>query len=179
MSVRTSLRNAFSFPEGGTAASEFVMDYITPDDKVRLAEELRERIAKRRELSDRIGRARELGDLSENAEYHAAREDQGLNEAKIRQLEDRLANAVVAGETEVPEDVVFIGATVRLRNVENDAEEKYRLVGETSGNFSLDYIEVTPQSPMGLALMKSRVGETVRVNTRTGEKRFEIVEINL
>ncbi len=155
------------------------MDYITPEDKLRLQEELRERVTRRRELSDRIGRARELGDLSENAEYHAAREDQGLNEAKIRQLEDRLANAVVAGETEVPDDMVFIGATVRLRNVDSNAEEVYRLVGESSGNFSLEYIEVTPQSPMGLALMKSRIGETVRVDTRTGEKRFEIVEINL
>jgi transcription elongation factor GreA len=153
------------------------MDYITPDDKQRLTQQLKELISHRRVLSERIGVARALGDLKENADYHAAKEDQGLNEAKIRQLEQRLATAVVANNDNMPKDVVFLGATVKLRDVESESEEVYKLVGESTGNFDADYIEVTPTSPMGEALMKSRLGEVVRVSLRRGERRFEIVEI--
>jgi transcription elongation factor GreA len=153
------------------------MDYITADDKLRLEQQLRACNAMRRVLSERIGTARALGDLKENADYHAAKEDQGMNEAKIRQLEARLAHAIVADNGNMPEGVVFLGATVKLRDVESEAEEMYKLVGESSGNFEADYTEVTPTSPMGEALMKARVGEVVRVTLRRGERRFEIVEI--
>jgi transcription elongation factor GreA len=150
---------------------------MTADDKTRLEEQLKELSSLRKVLSDRIGRARELGDLKENAEYHAAKEDQGLNERKIKELERKLASAIVTDDQTVPEDMVFIGATVKLKDVANGDEELYRLVGESSGDFSADFIEVTPNSPMGLALMKSRVGETVRVDLRRGQRRYEIVEI--
>ena len=153
------------------------MQYITADEKTRLEEQLSECIRMRRVLSDRIGTARAMGDLRENGDYHAAREDQGMNEAKIRQLEAKLADAVIADGGDAPTDMVFIGATVRLRDVESEEEELYRLVGEATGNFDAEYVEVTPESPMGMALMKSRVGEVVRVDLRRGEKRFEIVEI--
>ena len=153
------------------------MQYITEDDKKRLEEQLSTCIGKRKELSDRIGRARELGDLKENAEYHASKEDQGFNEAKIRELEAKLANSVVTNMENLPENMVFVGATVRLRDVESDAEELYRLVGEATGNFDVEYIEVTPNSPMGEALLKTHVGEVIRVSLRRGERRFEIVEI--
>lgn len=153
------------------------MDYITPEEKVKLEQQLKDCFANRRVLSERIGTARALGDLKENGDYHAAREDQGLNEAKIRQLETRLSQAIVADGNTMAMDIVFLGATVRLRDVESDDTELYKLVGETTGAFDSDYIEVTPTSPMGEALMKARVGEVVRVNLRRGEKRFEIVEI--
>ncbi len=153
------------------------MNYITADEKAMLEKQLRECVNKRKELSDRIGRARELGDLRENAEYHAAREDQGMNEARIRELEEKLSKSVVTDNESLPEDMVFIGATVRLRDVESGDEDLYRLVGEASGNLDLEYVEVTPNSPMGMALMKAHVGETVRVDSRRGEKRFEIVAI--
>jgi transcription elongation factor GreA len=153
------------------------VQYITRDEKQRLEEELSMRLGQRKELSDRIGRARELGDLKENGEYHAAREDQGLNEAKIRDLEEKLAQSVVADTDDVPEDMVFLGATVRLRDTEDGDEDLYRLVGESTGSFDADYVEVTVQSPMGVALMKSRVGEVVRVDLPRGERRFEIIEI--
>lgn len=153
------------------------MDYITAEDRARLEKELNECIAARKELSDRIGRARELGDLRENAEYHAAKEDQGMNERRIRELEQRLASAITADMDSVPKDMVFIGAKVKLRNVATDEEELYSLVGQTSGSFDSDFIEVTPTSPMGEALMKARIGEVVRVDLPRGEKRFEIVEI--
>jgi len=153
------------------------MDYMTQEDKTRIEEELASRIRQRKELSDRIGRARELGDLKENAEYHAAREDQGMNEARIKQLEERLSTAIVADDTETPEGMVFIGATVKLKDVKTGDEQVYRLVGDMSGDFDPECIEVTPTSALGMALMKSRVGETVRADLPRGEKRFEIVEL--
>ena len=155
------------------------MDYVTTEEKARLEAHLKECVAKRKVITTRIEEARALGDLKENAEYHAAREDQGMNEARIRELESRLTRAIVTGDEDaaVPDDMVFIGATVRLREVDSGAEELYRLVGDPAGDFDADYVEVTPQSPLGEALMKSRVGEVVRVNLRRGAKHFEIVEI--
>ena len=153
------------------------MDFITGEEKSQIEQTLRDCISARRELSARIATARELGDLKENAEYHAAREDQGLNEARIRELEERLRTAQVADDAEVPDDMVFIGATVLLRDVESGEEENYRLVGNPSGDFSLDFIEVSSVSPMGVALMKARVGETIRVDLPKGTRRYEIVEI--
>lgn len=153
------------------------MDYITAEDRARIEKDLAECVAARKVLSDRIGRARELGDLRENAEYHAAKEDQGMNERRIRELEARLASAITADTESVPKDMVFIGAKVKLRNVATDQEELVALVGSASSSFDSDYIEVTPTSPMGQALMKARLGEVVRVDLPRGEKRFEIVEI--
>jgi transcription elongation factor GreA len=153
------------------------MNYMTAEDKTRLEEQLKELKANRKALSDRIGRARELGDLSENAEYHSAKEDQGHNERKIRDLETKLASAVVVDDQEMPEDMVFIGATVRLRDMSSGDEDLYRLVGESTGTLDADFIEVTPSSPMGQSLLKARVGETIRVDLPRGERRFEIIEI--
>jgi transcription elongation factor GreA len=153
------------------------MDYISPEDKIRLEQQLKDLISFRRVISERIGVARALGDLKENGDYHAAKEDQGMNEAKIRQLEARLSSAIVADNESMPSDIVFLGATIKLRDVESEAEEMYKLVGEASGNLDTDYVEVTPTSPMGEALMKARVGEVVKVSLRRGDRRFEIVEI--
>ena len=153
------------------------MDFITGEEKKELENQLREHIASRKELTTRIATARDLGDLKENAEYHAAREDQGLNEAKIRELEARLQTAQVADDAEVPDDMVFLGATVLLKDLEDDEEEKYRLVGNPTGDFTLDHIEVTPTSPMGISLMKARIGETIRVDLPKGSRRYEILSI--
>jgi transcription elongation factor GreA len=153
------------------------MDYITAEDRDRIRAQLDECIAKRRVLSRRIEEARALGDLRENSEYHAAREDQGLNEARIRELEARLSGAIVTSAADMPDGVVFVGALVRLRDVESGDEDTYRLVGDSRVAHGDDVIEVTPQSPMGQALMKARVGETVRVDLRRGPRRFEVIEI--
>jgi len=153
------------------------MDFITGEEKKELEKQLRDHIASRKELTTRIATARELGDLKENAEYHAAREDQGLNEAKIRELEERLQNAQVADDADVPDDMVFLGATVILKDLEDEEEEQYRLVGNPTGDFTLDYIEVTPTSPMGMSLMKARIGETIRVDLPRGTRRYEIISI--
>lgn len=153
------------------------MEMISADEKQTLEQKLEGCIARRPEITKRIAEARALGDLSENAEYHAAREDQGLNEAEIRRLEERLKNAKVVDTEEVPEDMVFLGSTVKLRDESNGDEDLYQLVGESTGNFTADFIEVTAGSPMGEALMKARVGETVRVDLPRGQKRFTILEI--
>jgi transcription elongation factor GreA len=176
-SCATSENRRFLGEQGTFDIADPIMDYITPEDKAKLQQQLQECINKRRILSERIGTARALGDLRENADYHAAKEDQGLNEAKIRQLEARLASAVVADGNSMPRDMVFLGATIKLRDVESQSEEVYKLVGQSTGDFASDFVEVTPTSPMGQALMKARVGEVVKVSLRRGERRFEIVEI--
>ncbi|GAB4516524.1 MAG: transcription elongation factor GreA [Phycisphaerales bacterium] len=152
------------------------MDFITAEEQQQLKAKLKELHEKRPQITQRIAEARELGDLKENAEYHAAREDQGMNEAEIRRIEERLASAKVVGEGDVPSDMVFIGATVKLRDEDGD-EDLFRLVGESSGADTGDVVEVTATSPMGEALMKARVGETIRVDAPRGTLRFEIVEI--
>ena len=155
------------------------LEFITREEKQQLEEKLEELKGKRNELSERIAEARALGDLKENAEYHAARDDQGMNEAEIRRLEERLKNAKVADEMEVPEDMVFLGASVKLRDTDDQSEEIYKLVGESSGplNLDADEIEVTVGSPMGEALLKARIGETIKVELPKGTKRFEVVEL--
>lgn len=153
------------------------MDVITADEKAKLKARLDALIANRSVISDRIAEARALGDLKENAEYHSAREQQGMEEAEIKRLEERIAKAQVVDDTKTAEGVVFIGSTVKLREEGDDEVETYRLVGESSGSDDPNIIEVTATSPMGEALMKARVGETVRVNAPRGIKRFEILEI--
>ena len=154
------------------------VEYISQEEKQKLTEQLAEMKAQRPAISRRIAEARELGDLKENADYHAAREDQGVIEARIRQLEDRLSKAVVMeADSNMPEDMVFLGATVKLRNVDNEQEALYRLVGEASGDFSAEIIEVTSSSPMGSSLMRARIGEVIRVDLPRGVKRFAVIEI--
>lgn len=152
------------------------MDMITADEKVHLEAKLADMRAKRPLIVQRIAEARALGDLRENAEYHAAREDQGMIEAEIRRLEERLATARVVSSEGMPEGMVFIGATVRLRDEDGD-EDLYRLVGESTGKHDSAVIEVTATSPMGEALMRATVGETVRVDAPRGTIKFLIVEI--
>lgn len=153
------------------------MEFLTPDEKAKLEQRLEDLVSNRPVISNRIAEARALGDLKENAEFHAAREDQGVQEAEIRRIEERLAGAKVIEKGDVPEDIVFLGATVKLREDGDDEEEFFRLVGEPSGDIDGDIVEVSVSSPMGEALLKARVGETVRVDTPRGIKRFEILEI--
>ncbi|MFG0259663.1 MAG: transcription elongation factor GreA [Phycisphaerales bacterium JB041] len=154
------------------------MEIMTADEKERLSAKLAELIANRPRITARIAEARELGDLKENAEYHAAREQQGYEEAEIKRLQKRLDESqVVDGSTQMAEGVVFLGSTVKLRDEANGDEDLFRLVGEASGDLSLDYVEVTVTSPMGEALMKASVGETISVRAPRGVKKFVILEI--
>lgn len=155
------------------------MEFVSQHEKESLQKRLDELLANRPRISERIAEARELGDLKENAEYHAAREQQGLEEAEIRRLEDRLAAVqVIDGDNPAKGmGVVFLGATVKLKELPSGDEDLFRLVGEATGSAPEDVVEVTVNSPMGEALMKARVGETISVRAPRGLKKFEIVEI--
>lgn len=154
------------------------MEIISKSEKETIEARLAALIQNRPVLATRIADARALGDLKENAEYHAARELQGLEEAEIRRLEERLARAqVVDAGAGKDAGVVFLGSTVKLRDESTGDEELYRLVGEASTMLIEEYIEVTVSSPMGEALMKARIGETVRVRAPRGVKAFVVVEI--
>ncbi|MBX3352843.1 MAG: transcription elongation factor GreA [Phycisphaeraceae bacterium] len=153
------------------------MEFLTPEEHASLSAKLAELKKVRPEIAKRIEEARALGDLKENGDYHAAREDQAMNEAEVRRLEERLAGAKVVEKQEGMETIVFIGSTVRLKDLDRGDDDLYKLVGEPSGKVTLEYVEVSVNSPMGEALMKSRVGDTVRVDAPRGVKRFEVVEI--
>ncbi len=153
------------------------MDYLTEAEHTKLTDELASLIAERPVISTRIGTARELGDLKENADYHAAKDDQAHNERKIKDLEKRLAEATVADTEHVPDDMVFLGTTVRLKNLTTNKNDLYMLVGESSGRFDLDYMEVTTNSELGMAIFKARVGDKVGVNLPAGRTEFEILSI--
>ena len=153
------------------------MEFITSEDQARLQKRLSELEHNRADIKERIASAREQGDLKENAEYHAMRETQGMEEAEIKRLKETLGNAQVTDAVEKPEDMVFLGSVVVLKDTDDGSEDLYKLVGTASGSFDADEIEVTASSPMGEALMKARVGETVKVDLPKGVKRFEIVEL--
>ncbi|MCH7792396.1 MAG: transcription elongation factor GreA [Planctomycetes bacterium] len=154
------------------------MDLITTGEHAQISKRLAALKANRSIISTRIAEARAHGDLSENAEYHTAKEQQGLEEAEIRRLGARLESAQVVDENKAKgTGIVFLGSLVRLRDVETKEEDLFKLVGEFSDEPPDDYDEVTASSPMGEALMKSRVGETVRFNAPRGVKRFEILEL--
>ncbi|MEM6459229.1 MAG: transcription elongation factor GreA [Planctomycetota bacterium] len=153
------------------------MEFITQEEKDRLEAKLQELIGRRPEVTARIAEARAHGDLKENAEYHAARDDQGMDEAEIRRLTERLKNAQVADDVELPDNMVFLGSVVKLKDLDSGDEDLYKLVGEASGNFDADEIEVTVSSPLGEAMLKSSVGDTIKADLPRGTKRFEIVEL--
>lgn len=153
------------------------MELITPDEKAQLQKRLNDLQQNRHKISERIAEARALGDLKENSEYHAAREQQGLEEAEIRRLEEKLQNAQVIDTNKMADGVVFIGSIVRLKDLTRGGDDTYRLVGELSGNAMSEHVEVSVNSPMGQALLKSRVGEIVRVDAPRGVKQFEIMEL--
>jgi transcription elongation factor GreA len=153
------------------------MELMTKLEREQLEARLKALVENRPNVSQRIAEARALGDLKENGDYHAARETQGMEEAEIRRLSERLANVSVIDETRKSTGVVFVGATVKLRESGKEDVEIFKMVGEFSGTISDDIVEVTPASPMGEALMKAAVGEVVSVRTPRGVKKFEIVEI--
>lgn len=128
------------------------------------------------EITKRVAAARELGDLSENAEYHAAREDQGILQARIRNLEDELARAYIVDPSSLPKDTVVFGSRVRVRDLDLDEEEVYELVGPGSEN--LDEGKILTTSPIGQGLLGRKKGETVEIQVPRGVIRFEILDIN-
>ncbi len=127
-------------------------------------------------LSQAIGEARELGDLKENAEYHAAREEHGMVEARIRDIEGRLQNSVVIDVTTIAHTgKVIFGTTVEIANVETDESVKYKIVGEDEADIKAGKLSVG--SPIARALMGKEEGDVVAVKTPSGLVEYEIVEV--
>jgi len=152
---------------------------ITPEGQQRLRAELDQlKNVKRQEIIDAISEARAHGDLKENAEYHAAREEQGLNEARIRELEDVLGTSQVVEYKQMGvEDRVIFGSTVTIKDIENDEIKKYQIVGDAEADIENNTISFT--TPMASALLKKELGEFIEVHTPGGDKEFEIINIEL
>ncbi|MDX2148943.1 MAG: transcription elongation factor GreA [Planctomycetota bacterium] len=155
------------------------MEMVTKAEKEAIEARLSALIANRPAISLRIAEARALGDLKENGDYHAAREQQGMEEAEIRRLQERLANLTLIDEkmAKALGDVVFLGATVRLKDLASGDTDLFKLVGEPTGAVPEDVTEVTLNSPMGEAMLKAKLGDVISVRAPRGVKRFEIVEI--
>ena len=133
------------------------------------------KVYKRKEVAQKIKEAREPGDLSENAEYDAAKDEQRDIEARIEELEKLLKNVEVVGQDEVDADTVGIGSRVKLYDVEMDEEVEYTIVGSTEAD-ALNG-KISNESPVGAALIGSKVGETIVVETISGDLEFKILEI--
>lgn len=133
------------------------------------------KVYKRKEVAQKIKEAREQGDLSENAEYDAAKDEQRDIAARIEELEKLLKNVEVVGQDEVDADTVGIGSRVKLYDVEMDEEVEYTIVGSTEAD-ALNG-KISNESPVGAALIGSKVGETIVVETISGDLEFKILEI--
>jgi transcription elongation factor GreA len=128
------------------------------------------------EVTKRVAAARSMGDLSENAEYHAAREDQGMLQARINDLKAKLALAFIIDKNNLPTDEVAFGARVRVLDLDLNEEETFHLVGPGDEDYSQNRILVN--SPIGKGLMGRKVGEVAEVQVPMGTLRFEVKEIS-
>ncbi len=148
---------------------------------VRGAEMLREELehlkfVKRPKITEAIASARELGDLKENAEYHAAREEQGIAEARIRDIEGKLSNAQIIDVTKLPNNgKVIFGATATLVNVDTDEEVTYRIVGDDEADFKSNLISVN--APLARALIGKELDDTVIVKAPAGDIEYEVIKV--
>ena len=141
-----------------------------------LEEELtRRQQIERPRIIQAIAEARSHGDLSENAEYHAAKEAQGHNEGRIAELEDRLARAEVIDVSKLSGNSVMFGATVTVVDEDTDEEKRYQIVGENEADVRSGKVSIT--SPIARALIGKKIGDTVEVNTPGGGKSYEVVNV--
>ncbi len=153
-------------------------NYLTKEGYERIAAELEElKTNGRREAADAIAEAREKGDLSENAEYDAAKDAQGMLELKINELEKTLANARLIDSSQLDASSVVVLSKVKLKNLKVNKEVTYQLVSEAEANIKEKKISV--DSPIGLGLLGKAVGEIAEIETPGGLIRFEILDISL
>ena len=152
------------------------VSYYTAEGLKKLKEELNHLRDVERPLSSQaIAEARDKGDLSENAEYDAAKEAQGLLELKIAKLEETVSNARLIDESQLDTSKVLVLSTVKLKNQKNGMEMTYTLVAESEADLKAGKISVT--SPIGKGLLGKKVGETAEINVPNGTLKFDILEI--
>lgn len=149
---------------------------LTYEGLKKYEDELHElKVVKRKEVAQKIKEAREQGDLSENAEYDAAKDEQRDIETRIEELEKILKNVEVVAEEDVTSDTINIGCTVKIEDVDEGDVEEYSIVGSTEAN-SLQG-KISNESPVGKALIGAVVDDIVTVSTPAGEFRFRVLEI--
>jgi transcription elongation factor GreA len=166
--------------EYNTHAKNIVMaiSYMTKDGYNKLLEEVNYlENEKRPAISRQIAEARDKGDLSENAEYDAAKEAQGLLETKIAQLKGLIANARLIDESQISTDSVQIMNKVTIRNTKNNQQMVYTLVSESEAN--LKEAKIAVNTPIGKGLMGKKVGDVVEIKVPNGLMSFEIIDISL
>ena len=151
--------------------------YLTQEGLDNLNAELAKLVAQRPVISKAIGEARDKGDLSENAEYDAAREAQGLLELKISKIQDLIANARVIDESKINTDQVQMLNKVKLKNLLNNTVVEYTLVGESEANFKEG--KLAAATPIGKALIGRKKGDIVEVKVPSGLLKFEILNISI
>jgi transcription elongation factor GreA len=151
--------------------------YYTAEGLKKLKDELHNlKTVERPKISQQIAEARDKGDLSENAEYDAAKEAQGLLEARIAKMEDLVANARLIDESQVDNSKVYILSRVKIKNLKNNAVVEYTLVAENEANLAEKKISV--DSPIGKGLLGKKVGDIAKVQIPAGLIDFEVLEIN-
>src|SRR5882757_11330943 len=139
------------------------MHIVSAAEKVQLEKKREEMYVAKIDAQERIRKAAALGDLSENAEYHFAKEENRAIQRQLAELEAKIKTVSVVDTDNVPENVVFLGHTVKLLDLDDDSEQLVRLVGEAvAPDANSDVLPVSVNSPMGEALIKARVGETVK-----------------
>jgi transcription elongation factor GreA len=152
------------------------VSYYTPEGLKKLKDELNHlRDVERPKASQDIAEARDKGDLSENAEYDAAKEAQGLLEMRISKMEETLANARLIDESQLDTSKVLILSTVKLKNQNNGMEMKYTLVAESEADLKAGKISVN--SPIGKGLLGKEVGDVAEITVPNGTLKFDILEI--
>lgn len=153
------------------------LNYYTPEGLKKLKDELHHlESVERPSISKQIAEARDKGDLSENAEYDAAKEAQGLLEAKIAKLKEVVANARIVDESELDTSKAYILSKVKIKNLKNNAEMVYQLVAENEANLKEKKISV--DSPIGKGLLGKEVGDIADVETPQGVIQFEILDVS-
>jgi transcription elongation factor GreA len=151
--------------------------YYTQEGLKKLKDELYEmKSVLRPSISNQIAEARDKGDLSENAEYDAAKEAQGLLEMKIAKLDSIIAYARIIDESTIDTSKVFILSKVKIRNLSNKMEMEYKIVAENEADIKLKKISI--DSPIGKGLLGKSIGDIADVHTPNGIMKFEIIEIN-
>lgn len=152
--------------------------YLTKEGLKSLRDELEDLTGRARtDIAKQIGEARDKGDLSENAEYDAAKDAQGLLELKISKLQATIANAKVIDETKLDTSKVMIMAKVKIKNLSNKMEITYTLVPEQEAN--LKEGKIATSTPIGQALMGKKVGDVVEVKVPAGDIKFELLDISI
>ena len=150
---------------------------LTYEGLKKLEDELQDlKVVRRKEIAEKIKEAREQGDLSENAEYDAAKDEQRDIEARIEQIEKILKNAEVVLEEEIDLDKISIGCSVRVLDIEYNEEEEYRLVGSSEAS-SLQN-KISNESPIGRALIGAKVGDVVHVEAPAGDVQYKVLSIH-